>query len=64
MSELTKTRKIVSNVSLELTESEIAGYVIEGVKRDHKELKDYDLKVGFDLGEVALAATVEGERVS
>jgi regulator of RNase E activity RraA len=64
MSELTKTRKIVSSVSLELTESEIAGYVIEGVKRDHKELKDYDLKVGFALGELQLAATVEGERVS
>lgn len=64
MPELTKTRKIVSSVALELTEAEIAAYVIDGVKRDHKELKDYELKVGFDLGDIALSATVEGERVS
>ena len=63
MPELTKTRKIVSSVALELTEAEIVAYVIDGVKRDHKELKDYELNVGFDL-EMPLTASVQGERVS
>lgn len=63
MSEVTKTRKIISSAKLELTEAEIAAYVIDGVKRDHKELKDYDLAVGFDL-EMPLSATVAGEKVS
>lgn len=63
MPELTKTRKIVSNVSLALTEEEIAAYVIDGVKRDHRDLKDYELNVGFDL-EMPLTASVQGERVS
>ena len=64
MPELTKTRKIVSSVALELTEAEIVAYVVDGVKRDHKELKDYELAVGFNFGGVEMTATVEGERVS
>lgn len=63
MPELTKTRTIINSVKLTLTEEEIATYVADGLKRDHKELRDYQLKVGFDL-EMPLSATVEGERVS
>lgn len=63
MPEVTKTRKIISSAKLELTEAEIAAYVIDGMKRDHKEMKDYELAVGFDL-EMPLKASVQGERVS
>jgi hypothetical protein len=64
MPELTKTKKIIHTRRRELTETEIAAYVIAGVKRDHKELKDYELTCGFNIEPLVLTAVVEGERVS
>lgn len=64
MSEVMKTRKIINSVRLALTEDEVVAYIVDGVKRYHKELKDYDLKVFFDTGALQISATVEGERVS
>lgn len=65
---LTKTRKIINSVKTELTEEEIVAYVIEGMKRDHKELKDYEMVVDFDRvdegDDLRLVATVSGEKVA
>jgi hypothetical protein len=65
-SEVVKTRKIVSSVSLAVTEEDIIGYILAGVRRDHKDVKGHELKVTFDridLRTDELGATVSGERV-
>jgi len=46
-SEVVKTRSITHRATVDLTEAEIAAYVIAGVKRDHKDLKDHDMMVEF-----------------
>lgn len=60
-SEVVKTRSITHKATVELTEAEVADYLIAEVKRRNPSVKDYELTCEFSVG--GLTATVSGELV-